>query len=154
MTSRRARRASATTKPWGHELIWALTDRYCGKVIAIEAGRRLSLQRHERKDESVLILSGRLQLHLEDDDGVVQVLDLGPGESRHIPPHRIHRFEAQRTASSSSRSRRPSSTTSSASRTTTAARARRPPDAARTPVIGAPRSEAWPAGTGDPYRVG
>ena len=82
-------------KPWGHELIWALTDRYCGKVIVVEAGRRLSLQRHDRKDESVLILSGRLQLHLEDDDGVVQVLDLGPGESRHIPPHRIHRFEAK-----------------------------------------------------------
>ena len=82
-------------KPWGHELIWALTDRYCGKVIVVEAGQRLSLQRHERKEESVLVLSGRLHLHLEDDDGVVQVLDLGPGESRHIPPHRIHRFEAE-----------------------------------------------------------
>ena len=23
-------------KPWGAELIWALTDRYCGKVITIE----------------------------------------------------------------------------------------------------------------------
>lgn len=82
-------------KPWGHELIWALTDRYCGKVIAIDAGRRLSLQRHEHKDESVLVLSGRLHLHLEDDDGVVQVIDLGPGESRHVPPGRIHRFEAR-----------------------------------------------------------
>ena len=82
-------------KPWGHEIIWALTDRYCGKVIAIDAGRRLSLQRHERKDESVLVLSGRLHLHLEDDDGVVQVHDLGPGESRHVPPGRIHRFEAR-----------------------------------------------------------
>ena len=82
-------------KPWGHELIWALTDRYCGKVIAIDAGRRLSLQRHERKDESVLVVSGRLHLHLEDDDGVIQVLDLGPGESRHVPPGRIHRFEAR-----------------------------------------------------------
>ncbi len=82
-------------KPWGHELIWALTDRYCGKVIAIDAGRRLSLQRHAHKDESVLVLSGRLHLHLEDDDGVVQVIDLGPGESRHVPPGRIHRFEAR-----------------------------------------------------------
>ena len=82
-------------KPWGHELIWALTDRYCGKVIAIDAGRRLSLQRHERKDESVFVLSGRLHLHLEDDDGIVQVIDLGPGESRHVPPGRIHRFEAR-----------------------------------------------------------
>ena len=46
----------------------------------------------------MIVLSGRLHLHLEDDDGVVQVLDLGPGESRHVPPRRIHRFEATRTA--------------------------------------------------------
>ena len=38
-------------KPWGHELIWALTDRYVGKIIVIEPGHRLSLQYHERKDE-------------------------------------------------------------------------------------------------------
>ena len=82
-------------KPWGHELIWALTDRYCGKVIAIEAGHRLSLQRHVAKDESVLVLSGRLHLHLEDDEGVVRIHVLGPGEARHVPPGRIHRFEAR-----------------------------------------------------------
>ena len=56
-------------KPWGHELIWALTDRYCGKVITIETGRRLSLQYHEQKDEAILVTSGRLRLHLEDDAG-------------------------------------------------------------------------------------
>ena len=33
-------------KPWGSEQIWALTERYCGKIIRIDAGRRLSLQRH------------------------------------------------------------------------------------------------------------
>jgi mannose-6-phosphate isomerase-like protein (cupin superfamily) len=81
-------------KPWGHELIWALTDRYCGKVIAIDAGRRLSLQRHHRKDESVYVLRGRMRLHLEDDEGTVRIHELGPGESRHVPTGRIHRFEA------------------------------------------------------------
>jgi len=81
-------------KPWGHELIWALTDRYCGKVIAIDAGRRLSLQRHQRKDESVYVLRGRLRLHLEDDEGTVRILELAAGDSHHIPTGRIHRFEA------------------------------------------------------------
>jgi mannose-6-phosphate isomerase-like protein (cupin superfamily) len=81
-------------KPWGHELIWALTDRYCGKVIAIDAGRRLSLQRHHRKDESVYVLRGRMRLHLEDDEGTVRIHELGPGESQHVPTGRIHRFEA------------------------------------------------------------
>jgi len=81
-------------KPWGHELIWAVTDRYVGKVLVIEAGRRLSLQRHEIKDESILVTSGRLRLYLEDDAGAVQVEELGPGEYRHVPTGRIHRYEA------------------------------------------------------------
>jgi mannose-6-phosphate isomerase len=81
-------------KPWGHELIWAVTDRYVGKVLVIEAGRRLSLQRHEIKDESIYVTSGRLRLYLEDDAGVVRVEELGPGEHRHVPTGRIHRYEA------------------------------------------------------------
>ncbi len=80
-------------KPWGHELIWAHTDRYAGKILVIEAGKRLSLQRHEAKDESILVLVGRLRLHLEDEAGIVRASDLGPGEHRRIPVGRIHRFE-------------------------------------------------------------
>jgi mannose-6-phosphate isomerase len=81
-------------KPWGHELIWALTDRYCGKLLVIEAGKKLSLQRHVVKDESIYVLSGRLRLHLEDEHGKVQQVELQPGESRHVPTGRVHRFEA------------------------------------------------------------
>ena len=81
-------------KPWGHELIWAHTDRYVGKVLVIEAGHRLSLQRHEIKDETILVKSGRLRLYLEDDDGVVQVEELVTGAHRHVPTGRIHRYEA------------------------------------------------------------
>jgi len=81
-------------KPWGHELIWALTDKYVGKVLVIEAGKKLSLQRHVVKDESILVKSGRLRLHLEDDGGTVRQVELGPGDYRHVPTGRIHRFEA------------------------------------------------------------
>ena len=81
-------------KPWGHELIWAHTDRYVGKLLVIEAGKRLSLQRHEVKDESVLVHSGRLRLFLEDDEGTVRAHDLEAGESRRIATGRVHRFEA------------------------------------------------------------
>jgi mannose-6-phosphate isomerase len=49
-------------KPWGNELWYALTDRYAGKVLHVERGHRLSLQFHERKDESCYLLSGRLLL--------------------------------------------------------------------------------------------
>ena len=81
-------------KPWGHELIWAHADRYVGKVLLIRAGRRLSLQRHLVKDESIIVLRGHLRLHLEDADGVVRVSELGPGEARHVPIGAIHRYEA------------------------------------------------------------
>jgi mannose-6-phosphate isomerase len=81
-------------KPWGHELVWAETDRYAGKILVIETGRRLSLQFHERKLESIRVLSGRLRLHLEDESGRLRSVELGPGESRLVPVGRRHRFEA------------------------------------------------------------
>jgi mannose-6-phosphate isomerase len=81
-------------KPWGHELIWAHTDRYVGKILVIETGKRLSLQRHLVKDESILVSSGRLRFTLEDDEGTVAVEELGPGEHRRVPAGRIHRYEA------------------------------------------------------------
>ncbi len=81
-------------KPWGHELIWAHTDHYVGKILVIEAGRRLSLQRHVVKDESIFVTSGRLRLYLEDEAGTVQVEELTTGDHRHVPTGRIHRYEA------------------------------------------------------------
>ncbi len=86
--------ARRVQKPWGHELIWAHTERYVGKLLVIEARKRLSLQKHLTKDESIFVMSGRLRLHLEDDAGVVRVEDLAAGEHRRIAPGRIHRFEA------------------------------------------------------------
>jgi len=81
-------------KPWGHEEIWALTDRYCGKILVILAGRRLSLQVHRRKDEWIRVLAGRLTLTLEGADGQDAVRELGPGESAHVPAGRRHRYAA------------------------------------------------------------
>jgi len=86
--------ARRVDKPWGHELIWALTDRYCGKILVIETGRRLSLQYHEHKDEAIMVMSGRLRLHLDDDQGTMTVRELGPGESAHVVVGRRHRYEA------------------------------------------------------------
>jgi mannose-6-phosphate isomerase len=81
-------------KPWGHEVVWAETDRYAGKVLVIETGRRLSLQYHQRKLESIFVLSGRLRFFLEGDDGEIRSEELRAGDAREIPVGRIHRFEA------------------------------------------------------------
>ena len=51
-------------KPWGYELLWALTERYCGKLIFVRAGQSLSLQFHNVKDESWFIHEGRAELEL------------------------------------------------------------------------------------------
>lgn len=81
-------------KPWGHELIWALTDRYCGKILVIEAGKRLSLQYHEVKDETIWVLTGRMLLHLEDGKGQMTTRELGPGEGARVEVGRRHRYQA------------------------------------------------------------
>jgi mannose-6-phosphate isomerase len=81
-------------KPWGHEEIWAETDRYVGKILAIRKGQRLSLQYHEVKDETLLVISGKLCLELENDQGELEKLELGPGASRRVLVGRKHRFSA------------------------------------------------------------
>jgi mannose-6-phosphate isomerase len=81
-------------KPWGHELIWAWTDRYVGKILVLESGRRLSFQYHETKDEWIHLLEGRLRVTLEGDDGFVEEHELEPGESAHVATGRRHRYEA------------------------------------------------------------
>jgi len=81
-------------KPWGHEIIWAHTDRYVGKLLVIETGRRLSFQYHEAKDEWIHVLSGRLLLTLENDAGVVEDIEVGPGGGARVAVRRRHRYTA------------------------------------------------------------
>lgn len=86
--------AHRVEKPWGWELWWTVTDRYVGKVIFITGGRRLSLQYHNEKDESVFVVEGEMILHLEDSSGEMQEIPLGPGEFHRVPVGKRHRFEA------------------------------------------------------------
>jgi len=86
--------ARRVEKPWGYELIWAHTDRYVGKLLVVETGKRLSLQLHRVKEESIYVAAGKLRLHLENDDGEVVTRDMDPGEYSDIPVGRRHRFEA------------------------------------------------------------
>jgi|SRR5579864_1349261 len=79
-------------KPWGWENRFAITDRYLGKVIHINAGEMLSLQFHRQKDETIYIVIGVMDLQLEGDDGTIQTLRLTPGMSRRILPGRKHRM--------------------------------------------------------------
>jgi mannose-6-phosphate isomerase-like protein (cupin superfamily) len=79
-------------KPWGHESIWAETERYVGKRLVIRKGCRLSLQYHEVKDESITVISGTLALELEDEAGTLIRTELRCGDSARIRAGRRHRF--------------------------------------------------------------
>ena len=82
-------------KPWGWELIWAETGRYVGKILFVAAGQSLSLQYHERKDESWYVQSGRARLELgSSGDAVLNEVVIGPGEAFHYPPGTVHRVTA------------------------------------------------------------
>jgi quercetin dioxygenase-like cupin family protein len=80
-------------KPWGHELIWAHTDRYVGKVLHVEAGHVLSLQYHNFKDESIYVLAGEIILRLQQGETLIE-RRLAQGEAFHIQPKLVHQFEA------------------------------------------------------------
>jgi mannose-6-phosphate isomerase-like protein (cupin superfamily) len=81
-------------KPWGHELIWAHTDRYAGKILHVRAGESLSLQYHRVKDETVMVLSGRLQLVYFAEGQEPRSRELRPREPFHIEPGLRHRMIA------------------------------------------------------------
>jgi mannose-6-phosphate isomerase len=82
-------------KPWGYELIWALTDTYCGKVLFVRAGHSLSLQFHREKDEAWLIQSGRAKLELGEAGGPVLNEEIvGAGAAFHYVPGTVHRVTA------------------------------------------------------------
>ena len=82
-------------KPWGHELIWAETDAYVGKVLFVEAGESLSLQFHRVKDESWLIQTGRVKLELGSAGGAMLEEEVvGAGATFRFRPGTVHRVTA------------------------------------------------------------
>ncbi len=81
-------------KPWGHELIWAKTDRYVGKILHVRAGEALSLQYHRQKDETIMVLTGKLRFEHFAEGEPPKTTELGPREPFHVTPGLRHRMIA------------------------------------------------------------
>ena len=82
-------------KPWGYELVWALTDRYCGKLLHVRAGESLSLQFHKVKDEAWLVYGGRAEIELaQAGEAVTRSEVVGPGAAFRFEPGTVHRVRA------------------------------------------------------------
>jgi mannose-6-phosphate isomerase-like protein (cupin superfamily) len=83
-----------TEKPWGYELLFALTPQYAGKLIFVSKGHRLSLQYHSKKDETMLIQQGKVLLEIGDETGNLKSVELNAGVSIHLLPMTRHRLKA------------------------------------------------------------
>ena len=82
-------------KPWGHELVWALSEDYCGKLLFVRAGEQLSLQFHRVKDETIFVHSGRIELEIGvPGDGVRASEVVVAGSAYRIKPGMVHRWRA------------------------------------------------------------
>jgi len=81
-------------KPWGHELIWAHTERYVGKILHVKQGHSLSLQYHVTKDETIFLQSGSMRFEHYREGESPTVTDLSPGDAFHITPGLRHRMTA------------------------------------------------------------
>jgi mannose-6-phosphate isomerase len=87
-------RPERVPKPWGHEIIWARTDRYVGKMLHVRAGESLSLQYHRAKEETMRVLAGIVALEVGSEGEERRTVRLGPGEGWHLPPGTRHRLTA------------------------------------------------------------
>jgi mannose-6-phosphate isomerase len=81
-------------KPWGHEVWWAHTDRYAGKLLIVKAGHKLSVQFHHKKDETSYLLSGRMKLWQGPSAEEMSEREVGPGTSWRNRPGVVHTIEA------------------------------------------------------------
>jgi mannose-6-phosphate isomerase len=89
-------------KPWGHEVIWAHTDAYVGKLLHIKAGNALSLQYHTLKDETIHLLRGKMvyrviansELRTANLGEGLRDIQLREGESFRNTPGTIHQMVA------------------------------------------------------------
>ncbi len=81
-------------KPWGHELIWAETEEYVGKILHIREGEALSLQYHEQKDETLHVLAGTMRLEAGPTHEDLDTVDLEAGDGYRVRPGTVHRLVA------------------------------------------------------------
>jgi mannose-6-phosphate isomerase len=82
-------------KPWGHEVIWAVSESYAGKILFVKAGESMSLQFHNVKDEAWYVLEGRAKLELgAAGERMLNNEVIGPGAAFRFPPGTVHRLTA------------------------------------------------------------
>jgi mannose-6-phosphate isomerase len=81
-------------RPWGYEIIYAVTERYCGKLLLVHAGEELSLQYHLHKDETLYLTEGLAEIEIGEVGSSPVTELLRPGAAFRVPPGTVHRLYA------------------------------------------------------------
>lgn len=94
------RLSGVVQKGWGYELIWATTDRYCGKIMVFnKEGARTSMHFHKEKDETWFVNSGKFKVrYIDTVNSMLYEKELKEGEVWHNPPlmpHQLIALEAE-----------------------------------------------------------
>ena len=81
-------------KGWGHELIFATNDLYCGKLMKFNKGAKFSMHFHAVKDETWYVLDGKFVVHMiRTKDATQYSYDLHAGDTHRISPLQPHQLE-------------------------------------------------------------
>lgn len=85
--------ARRVDKPWGYEIHWTPDDKpYMGKVLHVNANARVSLQMHDKKQESWYIVSGRGKVVWENAEGEMIETELETGKGYTTEVGQKHRL--------------------------------------------------------------
>ncbi len=80
-------------KGWGHEMIWATNDKYCGKLLKFDQGAKFSMHFHAEKDETWYVLDGKFEVRwIDTTDASERCHQLSSGDTWHNKPLLPHQL--------------------------------------------------------------
>lgn len=81
-------------KPWGYELILTPDESpVTGKILNLDDGKRFSLQYHDKKRETLTLISGEAYIILENWEGEMKKIRMEQNKGYFIRPFQKHRCQ-------------------------------------------------------------
>jgi len=82
-------------KPWGYEIIYTPDSAPAnGKILHVNSGKRLSLQYHDKKIETLCLIKGQAKITISNQKGEVIEIPMELFKGYFIVPGQIHRVTA------------------------------------------------------------